>query len=337
MKKHFIYPLLILGIFTLFSSCKKEIPVRTESSAPVVTRDLAMEYYKKGRQHFLKFTRKDVLSAIEYFEKAIKIKPDFALAMAANSEAYAYYAFHIERNGMSADRHFQKAKQLARQALQINPQSAEAHRALGWYYFAYGVYPKALQNARQAAAINPQDPECAFLIWAAGSAEELDSPELKKALKAGYIIALMNAGSLARRKKLFDEAIQYFQSVIKLVPNHAHAYVNIGNVYLLKKEPEKALEFYKKALDLYHDDSYIYFNYAAAYVVLKDYRKAEEFYKKAVALNKSFYKAHLMLMKLYKFELNNPQLFAFHRNEAAKIKREQQITQMNRIREAGIN
>jgi tetratricopeptide (TPR) repeat protein len=310
-------------------SCNNENITRSNLNSQ---NDLAMEYYKKGRDFFLKFTLNDVITAISYFEKALKIKSDFVLAFAAYSEALSYFGFQRERNGIKSDEIFARAKSSALKAISLDSNLYQSHRSLSWYYFALGLYTKAQLQALKALTIKNNDSETRFLLWASTESNSLDSTHLKNAIQSDYILALINAGSLARRQKKYDEALIYFEKVIKLVPDHAHAYVNIGNVYLYKNEPEKALKFYKKAQAIYNNDSYIHFNHAAAYIVLKEYKKAEEYYKNAINLNKSFFEAHQMLMRLYKIPLKNAVLYNFHKEQSEKIKKERQERLMHLIK-----
>lgn len=325
MKKLIIFAVITLS-YTL--SCTK-----TEIK-PVQNKNLALDYYKKGRKLFLKFTKDNAKKAIYYYKKAIKIKPDYTLAIAAKSEALSYLAFQIEKRGENAEEIFDEALKMAQKSLKINSNLSETHRALAWYFFSRGLYRFAFKNAQKALKIKPQDPESSFILWASINSNNLTSPYLKKAVKSDYIIALLNAGSLARRKKKYQKAIKYFREVIKLVPNHAHAFVNIGNVYLKLNETDKALDYYKKALKLQKWDCYIYFNYAAAYVVKKKYKTAEFYYKKAVKLNKNFLQAHLMLMRLYKKVFKNKKLYKYHKKIVRKIKQNRYTVFIKRLNQA---
>ena len=52
----------------------------------------AYQLYLKGRYHFAKRTKDDILKGIEYFQQAIKLDPNFALAYATIAESYASHA-----------------------------------------------------------------------------------------------------------------------------------------------------------------------------------------------------------------------------------------------------
>jgi tetratricopeptide (TPR) repeat protein len=318
--------ILFISLFTI--SCSKQ----NETARNTPDYSKAYEFYKKGRTHFLMFTKKDAAIASRYFDKAIKIKPDFALAMAANAEALSYFSFQLERNGKSSKNTLKKAFDMIKAAMRINKNLYECKRALAWCYFAANLYKSANKFAKLAAAQNPDDSEAAFLIWATENSNNSDDSRLKKALKSNIIIALINAGSLARRQGNYAVAIDYFERVIKLVPTHSHAYVNIGNVYVRQRNPEKAIEYYTKALKMQKNDSYIYFNFAAAYVGLRDYEKAKEYYNKALKINPNLIPAHKMLMKLYKKVYKDSKKYAFHKQRVAIILNEMKLNYIEKLK-----
>src|SRR5258705_3234567 len=88
----------------------------------------AYQLYLKGRFHFAKRTKDDILKSIEYFQQAIKLDPNFALAHARIAEAYNQMPVYPY---LSPDESFPRAKGAAQRALAIDPTLSEAHAALG--------------------------------------------------------------------------------------------------------------------------------------------------------------------------------------------------------------
>ena len=278
------------------------------------------------------FTKKDASLASSYFDAAIKLKPDFALAMAANAESLSYYSFQLERNGLSSKNVIKKAYLMAKKAINLNKKLYQCKRALAWCFFASGLFRHAAKYAKMSLNQNPDDAESAFLLWASSDSSNPSSPLLSKAVKSNIVIALINAGSLARRAGQYELAIGYFMRVINLIPSHAHAYVNIGNVYIKKGEPKKAISYYQKALKMQANDSYIYFNFAAAYVGLRNFDKAKVYYNKALKINPNLIPAHKMLMKLYKKVYKNRKKYMFHKNRVAVIQKAVKLNFMEKVR-----
>lgn len=87
----------------------------------------AYQLYLKGRFHLAKRNKSDVERSLEYFQQAIALDPNFAMAYSALADAY---------NGMTAYPYMAPkqavplAKAAANRALQIDPTLAGAHAAM---------------------------------------------------------------------------------------------------------------------------------------------------------------------------------------------------------------
>ena len=94
----------------------------------------AYQLYLKGRYHYAKRTKEDILKGIEYFQQAIKLDPDFALAYAMIAESYVSlpaYAY------LSSKEAIPQAKSAAKRAIEIDPTLAEGHTSLAQSLAAY--------------------------------------------------------------------------------------------------------------------------------------------------------------------------------------------------------
>jgi tetratricopeptide (TPR) repeat protein len=90
----------------------------------------AYQAYLKGRYFWNKRTREDHDRAIEQFERAIQMSPDYALAYSGLADAYSTSA---NRTRISARREalYRKAKAAALKAVEIDKDLAEAQASLG--------------------------------------------------------------------------------------------------------------------------------------------------------------------------------------------------------------
>ena len=88
----------------------------------------AYQLYLKGRFHFAKRTKDDVLKGIVYFQQAIKLDPNFALAYARIAESYASMPAYPYLSPKEA---FPQAKAAAQRAIEIDPTLAEGHTFFG--------------------------------------------------------------------------------------------------------------------------------------------------------------------------------------------------------------
>ncbi len=94
----------------------------------------AYQLYLKGRFHFGKRTKDDVLKSIDYFQQAIKLDPNFAIAHARIAESYNQMPAYPY---LSPKESYSQAKVEAKRALELDPTLAEAHAALANSLAAY--------------------------------------------------------------------------------------------------------------------------------------------------------------------------------------------------------
>jgi len=87
----------------------------------------AHRLYLLGRYHFAKFTRAGWTNAIDYYEQALQIDPNFALAYCGLADTYGWAGGQI----MAGREAWAKEMELAEKALALDPNLAEAKAALG--------------------------------------------------------------------------------------------------------------------------------------------------------------------------------------------------------------
>jgi adenylate cyclase len=119
----------------------------------------------RGRELWERFTPEDNREARRLYEKAIELDPDYARAYA--SLAWTYLVEHSERWADAGDRPLERALELARKGVMVNPASHSNHLALGQVCLSKGLYDEALEALETAIALNPNDADgYAFLARA---------------------------------------------------------------------------------------------------------------------------------------------------------------------------
>src|SRR5262249_43975589 len=112
--------------------------------------------YLQGHFYFQRRSLEDYLEAVSFFDHAIRLDREYALAYAERSEAWSWIGDLKSEEQKEA---WPKATRDAERAVTIEPQLAEAHAALGWvrffieWKFADGV--RELKRAQQLAPWNP--------------------------------------------------------------------------------------------------------------------------------------------------------------------------------------
>ncbi len=118
--------------------------------------DAALEAYVaylKGRYHWNKRTGDGMQKAEQYFEQAIHTDPTYAAAYSGLADCNSGLAWHGFKAPAEA---LPKAYAAARKAIEINPQSAEAHASLGLVLSHRWDWADAEVEFKRALELDPQ-------------------------------------------------------------------------------------------------------------------------------------------------------------------------------------
>ena len=165
----------------------------------------------RGRELWERFTPEDNREARRLYEKAIELDPDYARAYA--SLAWTYLVEHSERWGSAEDQPLERALEIARRGVMVNPASHSNHLALGQVCLSKGLHDEALEALETAITLNPNDAD-------------------------GYVF-LAQALNRAGRP---DEAISLVEKAQRLNPAAPHWYTwNLGIAYYLARRYDDAV------------------------------------------------------------------------------------------------
>lgn len=191
----------------------------------------AYHLYLKGRYFWNKITEQGFLKGIEYFEQAVAVDPDYALAYVGladchlllvdlgyrsskealpKAQAAAQTAIAIDEALAEAhtslahtrfyyDWDFAGAEQEFQRALELNPNYATAHQWYGWYFHGIGAHDRAVAELQRAREIDP----------------------LSLIINTTLGIAFLS-------QRQYEQARGYFQDVIDIDPHFALAHHCLG-------------------------------------------------------------------------------------------------------------
>jgi adenylate cyclase len=124
----------------------------------------AYELYLKGREHHAKFTREDMAKAQSLFHEALRLDPNFAMALVFLG--WTHYMQGISAWSADYSASNEKAVELAERAIGIDPGLADAYAMMGNALIALGRYPEAIVAADKALAAGPnQADNLALVAW----------------------------------------------------------------------------------------------------------------------------------------------------------------------------
>ena len=292
----------------------KEAVLKKYTDNPVV-----YQLYLQGRFYYNLWSGVDSFSkAIDYFNAAIKLEPDFTPAYSGIATSYFYLWF---LNLLPPEKCLPQMKQAAQQSLRLDNEIAESHLALGYmkmYYewdfmFATNEFKKALELNPNIAEAHEQYAMCMGL-----------SGNYTEALKHASIAYNLDPLSLFINFQVpviywmagdYDSVMKYGRSLIELDPNFYGGYLlvaagllglkryqeavpeievaiqkhygcitlnRLGLVYGLMGEKVKAREVLEKMVNLMSTQWVGNCDIGVVYMALGDFDNAIEYFEKAI-------------------------------------------------------
>jgi TolB-like protein/DNA-binding winged helix-turn-helix (wHTH) protein/Flp pilus assembly protein TadD len=213
----------------------------------------AYELYLKGRYHHLKLTLPEIQKGITFYQQAIDADSTYAPAHAGVAEAYRTLA--IAGWGIASREVFPKSKAAALRALELDPELAEAHIALGWIKFFFDWDWNAAENEfRKAIELNPNNADArrglAHLFSNLGRGDEAIA-EGRRARELDPLSLLTNAleGQFLFYAGHDEEAIVRLRKSLEIEPTFWIAHVILGRVYTGQGRYDEAIDEYRKAIE----------------------------------------------------------------------------------------
>jgi serine/threonine protein kinase/Tfp pilus assembly protein PilF len=219
----------------------------------------AYELYLKGRYHFNKFSSGWANKALECFQGAISLTPDFAPAYAALARTYIFLTnpFGTLDNQIAMP----KAKSTAERALEIDANLSEAYVSMGSIAtFHEWDSAKAHHFFKKAIALNANDVNARLWYELALSLLDQDFDEALAQVKVALeldplnLLILVRIGYVYVYKYDFDTALTYYNKIIQIEPALAAGYHGLQDIYGLQGKYDLAIEAGEKAVKLGHNE-----------------------------------------------------------------------------------
>ncbi len=182
----------------------------------------AYDYYLRGRESNHQHGKENNERAIEFYNRAIELDPNFSAAYAGLSEAYSLRAmFGLPETWIDS------AIQMANKAIAIDPNLAEGYMSLGYAYNYNGWNRKAVAALKKALELNPNYARAAGVLGR---------------------IYIWGMGRL-------DEALPLMLKYAQLDPTSANAYKYVGDTYFSLRDYPKAKQWYQQSIEVDRSES----------------------------------------------------------------------------------
>ena len=259
-----IYDRKLTDIFAVESDIAKTIADQLQAkltgsekqmmAAQPTTDTTAYELYHKGRSLWGKRTGDNIPKAIAFFEQAIARDPNYALAYAGLASAYILSPFYTGADRREAG---SKAKEAALKALQLDPNLAEAHAALGKVLFFSEIdLAGATREYKRAIELKPNDADAHHWfsndsLAALGQFDEAIA-EGKRSVELDPLSIVINAdlGETFFYARRFDESVAQLRKTLEIDPTSFYAHYNLGIAFQAKGDLSGAITEYEKAKQL---------------------------------------------------------------------------------------
>ncbi len=238
----------------------------------------AYDLYLRGRNYARRVGRQDLQFALQMYENAVALDPDFTLAHAGLGKVCAEYYYHFERKQQWIDRAIsatQKASARGHDAPEI--QCAEA-----WVMFAEGRYDATVEKLRAALKRDPDLDGGYYLLgralFSAGRYQEVVDMAEEAMAHAGEnyntTIPIHNSlGALGKTdalKNYLHRELAMYEEQVKKVPEDARVRVLLAGDYAIQGRFEEAKREAEMAMILRPDDSMILYNVACAFCAMNN-------------------------------------------------------------------
>ncbi len=204
----------------------------------------AYQLYLTGRFHWAKLAPPEIIKSIGYFEQAIALDPNYALAYFGLGDAYRTLAM---TGDLRPKDNFPQASAAARKAIELDPSLAEPHITLSFVksWFDWDE-AGAESEARRALELNP-NLAFGYLVLAGSLAEAGRVDEAIAAVKRARQIDPVSppisaiGGTLLLAMGRQPEALEYLQHALELNPDFFLAHLFLGDFYLRQQKYAEAL------------------------------------------------------------------------------------------------
>lgn len=210
----------------------------------------AYQLYMKGRFHAARLILPEARKGIEYYNQAIALDPNYALAYAGIAQSYTGFSLSGD---IPANDAMPKGKAAALRAIELDATLPEAQVAVGLFAFWYDWdWTKAEKKYQRALELDPNNAAAHYFYAHLNSNLGRHAEALRFAERARQLDPLNLITNSAEGQFLFfagqpDEAISRLNKTLELEPNFWHSHLILSGIYAEKQMFAEAVAEAEKA------------------------------------------------------------------------------------------
>ena len=230
--------------------------------------------------------------AIDQFEQAVRLKPDFA-------DAHCNLGLALDQSNRSAE-----AVAHCQEALRLKPFYPEAHQNLGIALVHLGRVAEAIENYRKALEQRPYYPDAenslgSALVQTGQPGEAMEHLERALEFRPDFAEAHFNIGYALAASGRYQQAIAHYRSALALNPNDPDTYYVMGDALVGAGLAGDAIGYFQQALKLKPDYAAVYNDMGVALTQTGRTKEAVACYNEAVRLQPDYADAYFNLASVY--------------------------------------
>ncbi len=213
----------------------------------------AYQFYMKGRFHAARLTVSEMTKAIEYYQQASELDPNYALVYVGMAQTYSGF---VLAGGLPAADMMPKAKAAATRALEVDPELPESHVAAGLVDFWYTWDWRAAEARYQRAlALDPNNAQAlhfyAHLHSNLGQHGEA-IPMIRRSREIDPLSLLTNSieGQILFFGGQSDEAVLRLEKTLEMEPNFWLAHSLLSGIYMQAGNHAESIASAEKAVQI---------------------------------------------------------------------------------------
>ena len=263
----------------------------------------AYQLYLRGRYGLLQVTQEGFEAAKWHLEQAIARDPNYAMAYAMLSLAYAEAGAGATGGVLEPAEAYERAREAATKALELDPDLAEAHTMLGLVKFSYDFdFSGAEREFKRALEINPGSADTLDIYGRMLAGLERYEEALEVQERAHELDPLehrLDRVSTLLRAGRYDEALEPARRIVENEPSFAHGRATLGWTYLFLGQPEEGLAALRKAVSLSPTNTMFQAQLGQALAMTGNVGKARKVLRKMERLAKRRYVSPYHLAYVY--------------------------------------
>jgi serine/threonine protein kinase/Tfp pilus assembly protein PilF len=233
----------------------------------------AYDLYLRGRAYARRRTTRDMEFALQMFENAVVLDPNFALAWAAIANGCANVQYWSGGKGQ----YIERAQAASLRAVALAPDIPEVLISQAWILYAGGRYDDAVRLTRAAIARKRDCEEAYYLLlrslFASGKYQEVAALAEEAIEGAGtdynvYVPIMNSLGSLGKADAVRNVRLRLTQALenhLREVPEDARARILLGGMYSQEHRIEDAVRETNLAMVLRPNEATVLYNAACTF------------------------------------------------------------------------